>query len=117
MTREQDIRRRDVPVDDAVAVREVQALEHLHGDVQTRVQWNERIPFTGHAQQGRQIDAVDELHDDVQRVAKAAEVLLTASDIAGQAYACYDRYVSQHEIASIAQKLSGASGEPVERMA
>lgn len=46
-------------------------------------------------------------------VAKAAGILLTADGIEGQAYNCYDRYVSQHEVASIAKRLSGSSSEIV----
>jgi len=49
-------------------------------------------------------------------VARAVEVLLTAEGIAGQAYNCYDRYVSEHEVATIAKELSGSPsrivGEP-----
>jgi nucleoside-diphosphate-sugar epimerase len=43
-------------------------------------------------------------------VARAAGILLTADGIAGQAYNCYDMYISEFDIASIAQRLSGARG-------
>ncbi len=49
---------------------------------------------------GKEVHAAD--------VARAVEILLTADGIAGQAYACYDRYVSDHEVATIAQRLSGS---------
>lgn len=44
-----------------------------------------------------------------QDVARAVGVLLSADDISGQAYSCYDRYVSQHEVATIARRLSNSS--------
>ena len=47
-----------------------------------------------------------EVHAD--DVARALELLLTAPDIAGQAYSCYDMYISDHAVAQIAQSLSGS---------
>ena len=44
-----------------------------------------------------------------QDVARAVGVLLSADNINGQAYSCYDRYVSQHEVATIARRLSNSS--------
>lgn len=44
----------------------------------------------------------------VADVAAAIATLLTASGIDGQSFACYDRYVSQHEVASLAKELSGS---------
>lgn len=44
-----------------------------------------------------------------QDVARAVGVLLSADNISGQAYSCYDRYVSQHEVATIARRLSNSS--------
>jgi len=41
-------------------------------------------------------------------VARAVEILLTADGIAGEAYNCCDRYISRHEVASIAKTLSGS---------
>jgi nucleoside-diphosphate-sugar epimerase len=41
-------------------------------------------------------------------VAKAVGVLLQANGIAGEAYNCYDRYVSEYEVATIAKRLSGS---------
>ncbi len=38
-------------------------------------------------------------------VARAVEILLQAPSIAGQAYACYDRYIAEREVAEIAQRL------------
>ena len=42
----------------------------------------------------------------VQDVAKAIELLLnTDAEITGQAYACYDQYISEFEVATLAKKL------------
>jgi nucleoside-diphosphate-sugar epimerase len=46
-------------------------------------------------------------------VARAAEILLTAPGIAGQAYNCYDRYISEYDVATIAQRLTGSSARIV----
>lgn len=50
-------------------------------------------------------------------VARAVEILLHADGIAGQAYSCYDRHISELEVATIAQRLSGSraviSGRPI----
>ena len=51
------------------------------------------------AQGGKEVHAAD--------VARAVGVLLQADGIAGQAYNCYDRYVSREEVAEIAARLSG----------
>jgi nucleoside-diphosphate-sugar epimerase len=48
-------------------------------------------------------------------VARAVALLLTADGIAGQAYNCYDRYVSEYEVATIAKRLSGSSSEIIGR--
>jgi nucleoside-diphosphate-sugar epimerase len=52
---------------------------------------------------GKEVHAAD--------VAKAVEILLRADakTIAGQAYNCYDRYVSEQEVARIAKELTGSS--------
>ncbi len=44
-------------------------------------------------------------------VAKAVSVLLNADDIAGEAYNCYDRYISRYEVANIAKRLSNSQSE------
>jgi nucleoside-diphosphate-sugar epimerase len=49
---------------------------------------------------GKEVHAAD--------VARAAEILLTADGVAGQAYNCCDRYVSEFEVATIAQELTGS---------
>lgn len=49
---------------------------------------------------GKEVHAAD--------VARAVEILLHADGIAGQAYACYDRYIADYEVASIAKRLSGS---------
>lgn len=54
---------------------------------------------------GKEIHAAD--------VAKAISVLLKAeaSQIRGEVFNCYDRYISQYEVASIAKRLSGSSAQ------
>lgn len=51
-------------------------------------------------------------------VARAAGLLLSADGIAGEAFNCYDRYVSQYDVATIAKRLSGSDativGEPTQ---
>ena len=49
---------------------------------------------------GKEVHAAD--------VARAVEILLRADGIAGQVYSCYDRYVSEYEVASIAKQLTGS---------
>ena len=44
----------------------------------------------------------------VSDVAGALELLLTAPDIAGQAYSCYDMYISEYEVAQTACSLAGS---------
>ena len=57
---------------------------------------------------GKEVHAAD--------VAKAAGILLTTDSITGEAFNCYDRYVSQYDVATIAKELSGSDsqiiGEP-----
>jgi len=57
---------------------------------------------------GKEVHAAD--------VAKAAGILLTADGIAGESFNCYDRYVSQYDVATLAKEISGSSsqidGEP-----
>jgi nucleoside-diphosphate-sugar epimerase len=52
---------------------------------------------------GKEVHAAD--------VAKAVALLLTAEErlIAGQTFNCYDRYISEQEVARIARELSGSS--------
>jgi len=49
---------------------------------------------------GKEVHAAD--------VARAVELLLTAHGIAGQAYNCYDMYISDQMVASIAKELTGS---------
>lgn len=44
-------------------------------------------------------------------VAKAVSVLLTAEGIHGQAFNCYDRYISEYEVATLAKEHSGSLSE------
>ena len=46
-------------------------------------------------------------------VAKAAGILMTAEGIAGEAFNCYDRYVSEFDVATLAKELSGSDSEIV----
>ncbi|OYP32199.1 NAD-dependent epimerase/dehydratase family protein [Rhodopirellula sp. MGV] len=52
----------------------------------------------------------------VADVAKAVGILLTVEGIAGEAFNCYDCYISNYEVATLAKELSGSSsqidGEP-----
>ena len=49
---------------------------------------------------GKEVHAAD--------VAKAAGLLLTAPEIAGEAFNCYDRYISEYEVATVAKRLLGS---------
>jgi len=49
---------------------------------------------------GKEVHAAD--------VARAVEILLEAENISGQSYNCYDHYISEHEVASIAKEISGS---------
>ncbi|QDU97657.1 NAD-dependent epimerase/dehydratase family protein [Lignipirellula cremea] len=61
---------------------------------------------------GKEVHAAD--------VAKAAGILLTAKGIAGEAFNCYDRYISELDVATLAKELSGSTsqivGEPMQPM-
>jgi nucleoside-diphosphate-sugar epimerase len=46
-----------------------------------------------------------------QDVARAVGILLAAEGIAGEAYNCYDQYVSEYEVAMIAKRMSGSNSE------
>lgn len=49
---------------------------------------------------GKEVHAAD--------VAEAIDLLLHATDNAGEVYSCYDRYISQYEVAMTAKELSGS---------
>ena len=49
---------------------------------------------------GKEVHAAD--------VARAAALLLSAEAVAGEAYNCYDRYISEFEVATLAQDLAGS---------
>jgi nucleoside-diphosphate-sugar epimerase len=49
---------------------------------------------------GKEVHAAD--------VAKAVEILLQAQGIAGQAYNCYDRYISDVQVARVAKEITGS---------
>jgi nucleoside-diphosphate-sugar epimerase len=50
---------------------------------------------------GKEVHAAD--------VARAAAVLLNAEPVAGEAYNCYDRYISELEVATLARELTGSA--------
>ena len=50
-----------------------------------------------------------EVHAD--DVAGAVATLLEADDIAGEAFSCYDQYISEFEVATLARELAGSSAE------
>jgi nucleoside-diphosphate-sugar epimerase len=76
--------------------------------------WFELVRAVAHGQDvtcqggGKEVHALD--------VARAVEILLEAEGIAGQAYNCYDRYISEYDVAELTRKLTGSSsrirGEP-----
>lgn len=53
------------------------------------------------ARGGKEVHAAD--------VAKAVGTLLTAEGIAGQMYNCYDRYISEQEVATIAREITDSN--------
>lgn len=48
---------------------------------------------------GKEVHAYD--------VARAAELLLHANEIAGESFNCYDRYVSEYDVATLAKAIAG----------
>ena len=52
---------------------------------------------------GKEVHAAD--------VARAAQLLLTADGITGEVFNCYDRYVSEFEVATLAKDISGSTAE------
>jgi nucleoside-diphosphate-sugar epimerase len=52
---------------------------------------------------GKEVHAAD--------VAKAVGILLSAEKIAGEAYNCYDRYVSELDVATLAKEIAGSNSE------
>ena len=49
---------------------------------------------------GKEVHAAD--------VATAVDILLHADDIAGEVYSCYDRYISEWDVAHLAREISGS---------
>ncbi len=54
---------------------------------------------------GKEVHAAD--------VARGVDVLLQAANVAGEAFNCYDRYVSDFEVAQLAKRISGSQSEIV----
>ena len=54
---------------------------------------------------GKEVHAAD--------VAKAVGILLTADRIAGESFNCYDRYISEFDVATLAKELSGSTSQIV----
>ncbi len=52
---------------------------------------------------GKEVHAAD--------VARAAALLLSAPNIAGEVYNCFDRYISEHEVASLVKRSTGGKSE------
>ncbi len=52
---------------------------------------------------GKEVHAAD--------VAEATDILLHSQDNAGEVYSCYDRYISQFDVATIAKELSGSNAQ------
>jgi nucleoside-diphosphate-sugar epimerase len=52
---------------------------------------------------GKEVHAAD--------VARAVEILLETNGVGGQTYNCYDRYVSEYEVATMAKQISGSASE------
>ena len=50
---------------------------------------------------GKEVHAAD--------VAKAVNLLLSANEVAGHAFNCYDRYISEYDVAEIACRLTGST--------
>jgi nucleoside-diphosphate-sugar epimerase len=71
-----------------------------------------RYDFVGRVQRGERIESAKggkEVH--ALDVARAAELLLGADArrVAGQSFNCYDRYVSEEQVARLAKELSGSA--------
>ena len=54
---------------------------------------------------GKEVNALD--------VARAAVLLLDAEQVSGEYFNCYDRYVSEFEVAQIANELAGGKADVV----
>ncbi|GAB5443945.1 MAG: SDR family oxidoreductase [Fuerstiella sp.] len=52
---------------------------------------------------GKEVHAAD--------VAEAVDLLLHKEDNAGEVYSCYDRYISEYEVATLAKEISGSTAE------
>jgi hypothetical protein len=72
--RDQDVRGRDVAMDDVVAVREVERADDLDRDVERGGQGHRPALVLELAEHRGEVEAVDVLHGDEQRLADAAEV-------------------------------------------
>lgn len=74
-------------------------------DLVQRVQRGEPVVVSAG---GKEVHALD--------VARAVEVLLEAENCGGQSYNCYDRYISEYDVAQLAKEISGSDsiieGEP-----
>lgn len=54
---------------------------------------------------GKEVHAAD--------VARAVELVLSADGVAGQVYNCYDRYIAEFEVATLARQIAGSGGQIV----
>ncbi len=73
-------------------------------DLVRRVARGEEVRVSGG---GKEVHAAD--------VAKAVDILLNApaDKITGQAFNCYDRYISEYDVATLANKLSGGKAKVI----
>ncbi len=69
-------------------------------DLIRRVAAGERLDLSGG---GKEVHAAD--------VARAVSTLVSTDGTSGEAYNCYDRYISRYEVAVLAKKLSGSRAE------
>jgi nucleoside-diphosphate-sugar epimerase len=76
------------------------AEESRYFDLVRKIKRGEDVSVAGG---GKEVHALD--------VARAVQTLLNASDIAGQAYNCYDQYISEYDVAHLAKKFARSDSE------
>jgi hypothetical protein len=76
--------------------------------------WHDLVSAVAHGQTVHCSGGGKEVH--CADVAKAVGILLAANGITGEAFNCYDRYISEYDVAMCAKELSGSTaqiiGEP-----
>ncbi len=76
---------------------------------QQRSKWYELVSAVVRGEAVECLRGGKEVH--VADVARAVCLLLDAEGVAGQAYNCCDRYVSEHEVASLARRIANSQSE------